>query len=115
MTEPLTPGEETVAAMRERFGDEKSDEYLRLIKAMRALIHAWGAFCQADEDSFDEAVALMQVEKMQLDMRQNPEHHEAITEGLLAIIVAVLQGGSVEAWFGQVGVDFWDASEETKQ
>ena len=89
---------------RERFGSERTDDYLRTAKAMRALIHIWHEYINAPSDTPIEAVLDRVVEKMMDDLAGRPEHTKSMVEALVVLIEYMRRGGTYEDWFESLGL-----------
>lgn len=95
---------ETIAEMREQFGDEKTDQYLRMIKATAALVHVTTCYMIAEDGSPEEDRARKMWEEMGADIERSPEKARHIVESLATLVVHCRLGGSVPQWFKGVGV-----------
>lgn len=93
--------------MKEKFGEEETENYLVLTRALRALIYAFGSYQQAEDNSFEETLARAQVEKMLEDCRMNPDKGVDLLEAAVALIVGTIGGISAEEWFGRVGIELF--------
>lgn len=98
MTEDLS-GE-----MRERFGDQESDEYIALAKAMRGYVHVWLEYVAAPIGSLRETQSALVITQMSNGLKANPGHAAAIVEGMTALILHMRAGGTYEEWFLSLGL-----------
>ncbi len=96
--------EEVLGAMRAKFGNKEADQYLRLAKALRALIHLWKRYVEAPEDSLAEAIIGQSLERMMDEVRGHPDHAAGLIEGLLALVQSMRMGGSFDDWFESIGL-----------
>lgn len=94
----------TLEEMRERFGDEQTEEYLRLAKAVRSLVWVWEQYADAERGSAVEVITGKQMEDMIEDVRSHPKHAAALVEAMVAIIVHMRRGGTYEAWYESLGL-----------
>lgn len=94
----------SVDEMRERFGDEETDKYIRLAKALRALMATWEGFTFAPEGSVMEDLFRDQFEGMMQDIADHPDHAGPLIEGLVALVLHLKHGGSYEEWFETLGI-----------
>ena len=95
-----------LAQMRAHFGEEETEEYLTLMKAVRYYIHSWGYFTQTEDGSAEETAARAELERMAQDIVAHPQHAVGLIEALAAITVHMIQGGSIEEWFKESGLEW---------
>jgi hypothetical protein len=96
--------DEVLASMEQKFGEENTDQYVRLAKATRSLVHLWGAYAAAPDGSLAERVIEAQLERMLSGMKTRPEHALGMIESLLALVHHMRNGGSYEQWFAAIGI-----------
>jgi hypothetical protein len=96
--------ESIMQQMREKFGDEQTDEYIRLGKAMRSLIALWDAFVKAPSDSNAEVVTQAVLDRMLSQLLDRREHSIGMIEGLLSLILHMREGGDYDEWFRAMGI-----------
>lgn len=94
----------TLEDMTAKFGDEETEQYIRLAKATRALVTVWAAFIQAPNGSSAEAAISMEFDRMIDGVKQRPEHAASIIESLLALVQHMRMGGTYEEWFESLGI-----------
>jgi uncharacterized protein YcbX len=88
----------------EKFGEEETEEYVRLAKATRALIFIWEEYANAPEGSPVERLMADHFEQMLVRMRTSPEHAVAMVESLVALVLHMKMGGTYEEWFTSLGI-----------
>jgi hypothetical protein len=96
--------EEIISELAEKFGAQETEEYLRLMKAVRSLVHLWSMFLDADEGSVVEVVLADQIEKMMKQLEEHPDHASSIVEALIALIMHLRRGGEYDDWFKSAGI-----------
>lgn len=91
--------------LNENFGEEAGDAYVRLQKATASYISMFSHFIAAEEgaEEFDELHR--QLIRTRETLLAHPERAIEMVESLLAIVVHVGAGGTVEEWFSQVGIE----------
>jgi hypothetical protein len=90
--------------MRDKFGDEQTEEYMILAKATRSLVFMWRVYIETPTGSFQEVVTGQALSKMMDGLKDRPEHAVSMVESLLAIIEHMRRGGTFEDWFETLGV-----------
>lgn len=91
-------------AMKDKFGEDETAEYIRLAKAVRSVVGTWEAYVAAPIDSAEERTIALAMEGMMQDVKSHPEHTASLVEALVAIILHLRAGGTYEEWFETLGI-----------
>jgi len=93
-----------IDAARAKFGDEETDEYLRLMKAMRGLIRLWREYIRLPEGSPQEEMVGLAMNDMIARSLRRPDKAMALFQAMLAIIEHMREGGTYEEWYEDAGL-----------
>lgn len=91
--------------LKERYGEESAEGYVRLMKAIDSLIFMFNEFQKAEIDSPQEAMLRNQLDRAMEATRNRPEHAVGLIEGMVAIIVSMRAGAPYEQWFTELGIE----------
>lgn len=91
--------------MIERFGEEQTEEYIRLARATRGLIAMWETFLGTPDGSFLDIVLGDKWNEVITKLEERPAHAAAMVESLAALIVHMKNGGKYDSWFSDLGID----------
>lgn len=105
----MSEAEETLAAMRERFGASDSESYLKLQRAVCALINIGTRYLLSEEGTEEEAEAKDSWTRMSRMIASKPLAAQEMMEALVAVVVHIRTGGTAEDWFKEVGIDLLDS------
>lgn len=90
--------------MAEKFGEEDTEQYLKLARALRSLNWIWEQYVLQESGSHSEEVARSALEEMLTGLHDKPDHLDGIVEGMLALVYHMRIGGSYEEWFLSLGI-----------
>lgn len=95
----------TVDEMKSRYGDEETETYIRLTKAIGSLVAEFGRYQEAEDGSNEELLSKMKLDLSMEALMRQPEHARFLIEGLIAMVASMRQGGKYETWFTELGLE----------
>lgn len=111
----MSAEENILPEMADRLGQEDTNEYLVTMKAVRYLLHVWGAFIFSETGTPEEFAFRQRITEMSDDMRNQPDKAVALVEALAAITISLIGGGSIDEWFESVGIEWMPDEEKEKE
>ncbi len=96
--------------LRERFGDQSTENYIKLQHAVHSLVQIGRQYFYGDEGTPENEAAKNRFDTMVKLTVAFPDKAEALIEALVVIILSMRQGDPYEEWFARVGID---VTEET--
>ena len=91
-------------AMSEKFGDKETEAYVKMNKATHALIRVCATYMLSDDGSAMEKAAGETMDKMLASLGGHPDKARMVIENLLALVVVLDGGGSLQDWFDELGI-----------